>query len=229
MTRPACSACSPLTRADVVAVGARAVVLVVPAAGTILDASWSWPRGGRGPDLPRRGLSDGIRRMFGSGGWLARDGPSRDRDALPQHLEAGSSLRRKRRRRAMAKTTQLVLSLKSKPGVLAGISRSLADARVNILSLSAAEAAGRGKIRMTVSNPVVAKRALRKSRVRFVEEVAFAKRLRNKPGALARLVEKLARGRVNIRSAYATTAGRGGATVVITVGTAAKARKIIGS
>jgi len=129
----------------------------------------------------------------------------------------------------MAKTTQLVLSLKSKPGVLAGISRSLADARVNILSLSAAEAAGRGKIRMTVSNPVVAKRALRKSRVRFIEEVAFAKRLRNKPGSLARLVEKLAKGRVNIRSAYATTAGRGGATVVITVGNPAKARKLIGS
>ena len=53
----------------------------------------------------------------------------------------------------MAKTTQLVLSLKSKVGVLAGISRTLADARVNILSLSAAEAAGRGKIRMVVSNP----------------------------------------------------------------------------
>src|SRR2546422_599365 len=123
--------------------------------------------------------------MFGSGGWLARDGPSRDRDALPQHLEACNSLRRVRRRRAMAKTTQLVLSLKSKPGVLAGISRALADARVNILSLSAAEAAGRGKIRMTVSNPVVAKRTLRKARIRFVEEPAFAKRLRNKPGALA--------------------------------------------
>jgi hypothetical protein len=129
----------------------------------------------------------------------------------------------------MAKTTQLVLSLKSKPGVLAGISRALSDARVNILSLSAAEVKGRGKIRMTVNNPVVAKRALRKARVRFVEEVAFAKRLRNKPGALTRMVEKLARGRVNIRSAYATTTGRGGATVVLTVSNAIKARKLLGS
>jgi hypothetical protein len=127
----------------------------------------------------------------------------------------------------MPKTTQLVLTLQSKPGVLAGISRVLADARVNILSLSAAEAAGRGKIRMIVSNPTVAKRALRKARVRFVEEAAFAKRLRNKPGSLARVVEKLARARVNIRSAYATTAGRGGATVVITVSNAAKARRLI--
>jgi len=79
----------------------------------------------------------------------------------------------------MPKTTQLVLTLRSKTGVLAGISRALADAKVNILSLSAAEAAGRGKIRIVVNKPTLAKRALRKARVRFVEEVAFAKRLSN--------------------------------------------------
>ena len=128
----------------------------------------------------------------------------------------------------MPKTTQLVLSLRSKTGVLAGISRALADAKVNILSLSAAEVAGRGKIRMVVNKPALAKRALRKARVRFVEEVAFAKRLTNKPGALARVADRLARGGVNIKAAYATTAGRGGATVVFTVSNPAKARRIIG-
>ena len=127
----------------------------------------------------------------------------------------------------MPKTTQLVLTLRSKTGVLAGISRALADAKVNILSLSAAEAAGRGKIRIVVNKPTLAKRALRKARVRFVEEVAFAKRLSNKPGALARITEKLAKARVNIKSAYATTAGRGGATVVFTVGSTKKARKVL--
>jgi hypothetical protein len=101
----------------------------------------------------------------------------------------------------MPKTSQLVLSLQSKRGVLAGIGRALAEAKVNILSLSAAEAAGRGKIRMVVNKPTLAKRALRKARVRFVEEVAFAKRLSNKPGALARVADKLARGGVNIKSA----------------------------
>jgi hypothetical protein len=128
----------------------------------------------------------------------------------------------------MPKTTQLVLSLQSKPGVLAGISKALAAARVNILTLSAAEAAGRGKIRMIVSNPVAARRTLRKARIRFSEEPAFTKRLRNKPGALARAVAKLARARVNIKTAYATTAGRGGATVVITVSNPSKARRLIG-
>jgi hypothetical protein len=128
----------------------------------------------------------------------------------------------------MPKTIQLVLSLPSKRGVLAGIGRTLADAKVNILSLSAAEAAGRGKIRMVVNKPTLAKRALRKGRVRFSEEVAFTKRVSNKPGALARVADKLARGGVNIKSAYATTAGRGGATVIITVSNPAKARRIIG-
>ena len=87
----------------------------------------------------------------------------------------------------MPKTTQLVLSLQSKRGVLAAIGRALAEAKVNIISLSAAEGAGRGKIRMVVNKPTFAKRALRKARVRFAEEVAFAKRLSNKPGALARV------------------------------------------
>jgi hypothetical protein len=128
----------------------------------------------------------------------------------------------------MARTTQIVVSLQSKPGVLAKLSRTLADAGVNILALSAAEAAGRGKIRLLASNPVKAKRALRRAGYRFVEEVVFAVRLRNKPGALARVVEKLARGRVNIRSTYATTAGPGGASVVITVSNPAKARRLIG-
>src|SRR5215471_14523229 len=63
----------------------------------------------------------------------------------------------------MPKTTQLVLSLQSKRGVLAGIGRALAEAKVNILSLSAAEAAGRGKIRMVVNKPTLAKRAVRQA------------------------------------------------------------------
>jgi hypothetical protein len=126
----------------------------------------------------------------------------------------------------MAKTTQLILTLQSKPGVLASVSRALADARVNIVALSAAEAAGRGKIRMIVNNPGAAKRALKKAKYRVSDEPAFAVRVGNKPGGLARVVQKLAKARINIKSAYATTAGRR-ATVVITVSNAAKARRLI--
>jgi hypothetical protein len=127
----------------------------------------------------------------------------------------------------MPKATQLTVSLKSKPGVLAQLAKTLADARVNIVTLSADAVSGRGKIRVIVNDAVTAKRALRRARYRFAEEPAFVVRLRNKPGVLARVANKLAKAKVNIKSAYATTAGRGSATAVFTVGSAKKARKIL--
>lgn len=128
----------------------------------------------------------------------------------------------------MPRTTQLTLSLVSRPGTLAALTRTLADAGVNITALSAAETSGRGKIRLLVNNPVLAKRALRKAKYRASEEPAFALRLQNKPGALARVAARLAKARINVRSIYATT-GRGGALVVLTVGgNPSTARKVLG-
>jgi len=129
----------------------------------------------------------------------------------------------------MPRTTQLTLSLLSRPGTLAALARTLADAGVNIMALSAAEVSGRGKIRLLVNDSVRAKRALRKAKYRVREEPAFALRLRNKPGALARIAARLAKERSNVRSIYATTAGRGSAVVVLTVGgNATKARRALG-
>ena len=127
----------------------------------------------------------------------------------------------------MPRTTQLTVSLASKPGVLAQLARTLAEAGVNIASLSADAVSGRGKIRLIVNDPAKARRALRRAKYRVSEEPAFVVRMQNKPGALARVTQKLAKARVNIKGAYATTAGRGGATVVLTVGSAKKARKIL--
>ena len=125
----------------------------------------------------------------------------------------------------MPRTTQLTVSLKSRPGVLAQLARTLADARVNIASLSADAAGGRGKIRLIVNDPGKAKRALRRARYRVSEEPAFVVRLRNKPGTLARVAGKLAKARINIKSAYATTAG-GSASVVLTLASPARARRL---
>src|SRR5437762_1164121 len=94
-------------------------------------------------------------------------------------------------------------------------------------ALSADAVSGRGKVRVIVNDAVEAKRALRRAKYLFIEEPAFVVRLRNKPGSLARVAGKLAKEKVNIKSAYATTAGRGGATVVFTVGSTKKARKVL--
>ena len=126
----------------------------------------------------------------------------------------------------MPRATQLTVSLKSKRGVLAQLAHTLADAGVNITSLSADAVTGRGKVRVIVNDAVKAKRALRRAKYRATEEPAFVVRMRNKPGSLARVAGKLAKAGVNIKSAYATTAGRG-ATVVFTVGSVKKARKVL--
>lgn len=129
----------------------------------------------------------------------------------------------------MAKTTQLTLTLESKPGVLAKISRTLADAGVNITAVCAAEAAGRGKIRLVVSDPARAKEALGAAKLRCGEEPALSLTLEDRPGALAGVTEKLARGRINIRCAYATTTGTGSTTVILSVSNPDKAQAVLGS
>jgi len=128
----------------------------------------------------------------------------------------------------MPKTTQLVLNLQSRPGVLAAITRALADAGVNITGLCAAESAGRGKIRMTVSDPARALDALKAAKLRAAQETAVVVTLDDHPGALAGVAEKLARAKINIKCAYATTAGGGRAAVVLTVPNADRALAALG-
>lgn len=129
----------------------------------------------------------------------------------------------------MPKTTQLTLTLESKPGVLAKISQALAGAGVNITAICAAETAGRGKIRMVVSDPARAKEALAAAKLRCGEEQALLLTLEDRPGSLARVAEKLAAAKINIKCAYSTTGGMGGsATVVLSVSNVDKAAAVLG-
>lgn len=128
----------------------------------------------------------------------------------------------------MPKTTQLTLTLESKPGVLAQVCHALAGAGVNITAICAAETAGKGKIRMVVSDSARAKEALKAAKLRCGEEPALVLTLEDRPGALARVAEKLGAAKVNIKCAYATTAGTGGsATVVLTVPNVDKAEAVL--
>jgi hypothetical protein len=107
------------------------------------------------------------------------------------------------------KATQLNLPLDNEIGTLARLCRDLAHGGVNLLALSAPET-GRetGTVRLLVLNGDLAARALTKAGYVFaVEEVLFIE-LKNRPGALAKAVEKLARARISVRYAYATASSR---------------------
>lgn len=128
----------------------------------------------------------------------------------------------------MPKVTQLVLNLQSKPGVLANVAGALGRAGVNIEGICAVETAGRGKIRLLVSDPARAEAALKAAKIRCGQEEAISIPLENRPGALAEAAQKLAQAKVNIKGAYATTAGMGQVTVVFTVSNLAKAMAALG-
>ena len=128
----------------------------------------------------------------------------------------------------MPKVTQLVLSIQNKPGVLASVAKILGDAGVNIEGLCAPEVPGRGKLRLLVSDPAKAETALREAKIRASKEEAITVALENHPGAMAAAAQKLAGAKVNIRCAYATTAGPGQATAVLTVSNIPKALAALG-
>jgi hypothetical protein len=109
----------------------------------------------------------------------------------------------------MATATQLNLPLSSEIGVLARLCRDLAQGGVNLLALSAPETdRERGVVRLLVPNRELAERALSKAGYPFEAEDVLFVELTNRPGALAKAVEKLAKAGINIRYAYATASSR---------------------
>ncbi len=99
--------------------------------------------------------------------------------------------------------TELTVTLPNKPGQLAEIASALGNAGVNIDSLAATTAGGKGTIRLVVSDPARAKRALKAAKIRVANQREVIEiRLANKPGALARVAKRLGKARVNIDTAY---------------------------
>ena len=124
----------------------------------------------------------------------------------------------------ISKTTQFVVPLANKPGTLARICSLLGDAQVNIIGLFVPEAKGEAQAaRVMVVDVAGARAALRKAKVRFSEEEVLDVELDNRPGAFGEFAGKLAKNRVNITHAYATTAPFARARVVVAVSDIGKA------
>jgi hypothetical protein len=128
--------------------------------------------------------------------------------------------------------TQINLPLDNEIGTLARLCRDLAHGGVNLLALSAPESgAENGTIRLLVPNKELAERALQKAGYLYSSEEVLFLELKNRPGALAKAVEKLAKARIAIRYAYATASSRTrttAAVVAVSDGDVPKALKLLG-
>lgn len=132
----------------------------------------------------------------------------------------------------MPVATQLNLPLDNEIGTLAALCRILAHGGVNLLAIAAPET-GRegGGIRLLVVNRDLAVRTLSKAGYLFSEEQVLFVEVTNRPGALAKAVEKLARARIDIRYAYATASPRAkktAAVVAVAEADVARAVRLLG-
>jgi hypothetical protein len=124
----------------------------------------------------------------------------------------------------MAKTKQFTIAVDNQPGAVAGIAKTLGNSKVNILSLLGTAQGTAGTVQLVVDDVRRAKNALDAARIAYAETPAEKYDLPNKPGALARSLEKLAAKGVSLNSIHATaTKGGNKAVVVYTVEAAAQA------
>jgi hypothetical protein len=113
------------------------------------------------------------------------------------------------------KIQQLSLFLENKPGRLAEPCRLLAEAGVNIRTLSLADTAQYGILRMIVSDWRKASDLLRQSGYAFTMTEVLAVEVPDLPGGLASILESFGNSDVNIEYMYALTFGRENKAVLI--------------
>ena len=113
------------------------------------------------------------------------------------------------------KIQQLSLFLENKPGRLAEPCRLLAAAGVNIRTLSLADTAQYGILRMIVSDWAKASDLLRQSGYAFTTTEVLAVEVPDRPGGLASILEIFENSDVNIEYMYALTFGRENRAVLI--------------
>ena len=104
--------------------------------------------------------------------------------------------------------TQLAVFLANRPGALARVCESLANAEINIHALATSDTVDHSVVRMVVSDPTKALMLLGEAGVLALETEVLMIETASEPGVLAKIAERLAEAEINIEYAY-LAGGRG--------------------
>lgn len=111
---------------------------------------------------------------------------------------------------------QFTTFLENKPGRLSSVCSALAKERVNIHALTVMDSRDHSALRLVVDDAEAARRALTRLNAPFSETEVIVVELKNQPGAIAQLCERLASEHVNIDYVYCSVGGKNGkATAVL--------------
>ena len=109
----------------------------------------------------------------------------------------------------------IIIFLENKPGQLAGICRALAKAEVNIATLSLADSADFGIVRMIVDDHVKGARVLTEAGFAVRETEVVTVTVPDRPGGMAELMEKIDRAGLDVKYSYAYALGHGEKAILV--------------
>ena len=122
---------------------------------------------------------------------------------------------------------RIIVMAKNEVGVIADISRVLADSDINIETISTEALDDKGTISLTTDDYDGALRALTDAGFKTVTDDSLLVSLRDEPGALAKVAEKLKQGGVNIQSLHIVNRRGDYTTVAILTDDRAKAEGLL--
>jgi hypothetical protein len=105
---------------------------------------------------------------------------------------------------------EVTARLENKPGRLAKICSALAHEKINIRALSVMDTAERSVLRLVTDQLDPTRRILTSLGTEFEVGDVLAVEMENRPGALTRILERLAEEHINIEYAYASGASAPG-------------------
>lgn len=124
---------------------------------------------------------------------------------------------------------QVTIFLENRPGRLAQILSALANGKINIVALSVMDRHEHGVLRLVTEDEAATARALQTINSHFTESDVLAVELKNQPGALAHVCERLAEEHIAIDYAYCSSGGRNGKVFgIFKVSNLEKAQRILG-
>ena len=122
---------------------------------------------------------------------------------------------------------RIIVMARNEVGVIADISRALADEEINIETISAEALADKGVITLTTDAYDEALRTLTDAGFKTVSDDSLVLRLPDEPGALAKVAERFKDAGVNIQSLHIVERREGHTIVALSADDRAKAETLV--
>jgi hypothetical protein len=106
----------------------------------------------------------------------------------------------------MPKVKQISAWVEDRPGTLGAVADALGAKKVDIRAFMASSLGGKGFVRVVVDRPAVARKVFQSQGWKTTVDELVEVRIADRPGALARVADKLGAAGVNIHYGYVGTA-----------------------